>query len=205
MALSTYAELQTSIASWLQRADLTARIPDFITLAESQLSTDLDTYWQVARATCSTTADDQYITLPDDVLQIKGLLLTNGDTTKPLKLLSLTALSSTYTDGSAGLPVAYAQVGNQLKIGPIPDAIYTMELIYKQRIPALADNNTTNWLLTNFPNAYLWASLLAAQPFIINDPRLATFGQLYTQTINSANRTMYNTNVPDGGMRMRRV
>ena len=35
MALVNYSDLKTSIADWLNRSDLTATIPDFITLAES--------------------------------------------------------------------------------------------------------------------------------------------------------------------------
>ena len=33
MAISTYAELKTAIASWLDREDLTDIIPDFIALS----------------------------------------------------------------------------------------------------------------------------------------------------------------------------
>ncbi len=43
MALSTYAELKTSIGDWLNRADLTAVIPDFISLAEAQVERTLRT------------------------------------------------------------------------------------------------------------------------------------------------------------------
>jgi len=39
--ITTYAELQTSIATWLVRDDLTAIIPDFITLAESKFKRDI--------------------------------------------------------------------------------------------------------------------------------------------------------------------
>ena len=35
MAITTYAELQTAVASWLDRDDRTSEIPDFITLAEA--------------------------------------------------------------------------------------------------------------------------------------------------------------------------
>src|ERR1041385_5455227 len=38
MSLDTYTNLQSSIAGWLNRMDLTDRIPDFITLAEAQMT-----------------------------------------------------------------------------------------------------------------------------------------------------------------------
>jgi hypothetical protein len=34
----TYAGLQASVADWLNRADLTAVVPDFIAMAEAQIS-----------------------------------------------------------------------------------------------------------------------------------------------------------------------
>jgi hypothetical protein len=38
MAISTYTDLKTSIASWLNRDDLTSVIPDFISLAEAGIN-----------------------------------------------------------------------------------------------------------------------------------------------------------------------
>jgi len=38
MSIATYSELQTAVADWMHRTDLTAKIPDFITLAESRIN-----------------------------------------------------------------------------------------------------------------------------------------------------------------------
>ena len=38
MALGTFTELKDAIADWLDRSDLTARIPDFIALAEARIN-----------------------------------------------------------------------------------------------------------------------------------------------------------------------
>ena len=37
MALTTYAELKTSVGDWLNRTDLAAAISDFVSLAEAQI------------------------------------------------------------------------------------------------------------------------------------------------------------------------
>ena len=58
MAIGTYAELQTAVANWLGRDDLTARIPEFIDLAEARLSRELETREQEKRATASTAGSD---------------------------------------------------------------------------------------------------------------------------------------------------
>ena len=38
MAINTYSTLQTAVANWLDRDDLTARIPEFIALAETRIN-----------------------------------------------------------------------------------------------------------------------------------------------------------------------
>ena len=38
MAISNYTELKTAVANWLDRDDLTDRIPEFIALAESRFN-----------------------------------------------------------------------------------------------------------------------------------------------------------------------
>ena len=38
MALTTNADLQAAIADWLNRSDLSAQIPDFLTLAQLKIN-----------------------------------------------------------------------------------------------------------------------------------------------------------------------
>ena len=53
MAITTYSELKTSIANWLNRDDLTTQIPDFISLAEENASL-LVRHWRMEnRATAA--------------------------------------------------------------------------------------------------------------------------------------------------------
>ena len=41
MAITTYSELQSAVADWLNRDDLTSVIPNFIELAEADLTRNL--------------------------------------------------------------------------------------------------------------------------------------------------------------------
>ena len=66
MPLTNYTELKASIADTLNRTDLTAVIPDFIRLAEAQLSRDLRHWRMEDRATA--TVDTQYTALPLDFI-----------------------------------------------------------------------------------------------------------------------------------------
>lgn len=186
MSITNYSELQASVASWLNRSDLTVNIPDFITLAEAQLSTDLKTRAMEAKVTLSTVAGTKTVALPSDMLEMRRLQVA-GTYNQPLSYRSPDELSIDYAANGSGQPVVFTVVGSNVELAPIPDAVYSLELTYQQRIPALSDANTTNWLLTSWPNAYLYASLLAATPFIMNDERLATWGQLYSAATESIN------------------
>jgi hypothetical protein len=89
MALTTYAELKTSIGDWLNRADLTAVIPDFISLAEAQVERTLRTRQMIVRANAS--FDAQYGAVPADFLETKSLKLTSTNPQTPLSFLSIDA------------------------------------------------------------------------------------------------------------------
>lgn len=186
MAITDYASLQSSVANWLHRADLTAQIPDFISIAEANLSADLVARPMEVRTSLTTTASSAYVDLPGDMLEMVRLLLQTNPVV-PLKYASADGLAADYPSSQTGRPAVFSVIGNQLQLAPIPDSAYTLELTYQQRIPALSNSNTTNWLLSSWPNAYLYGALCAAQPFLMNDSRLPTFQALYKEAVDGIN------------------
>lgn len=186
MSIATYSDLQTAVANWLHRSDLTALIPDFIMIAEARLSGDLQARTMETRTTLTTTAGNAYVTVPSDLLEMHRLIIK----TDPVQVLSYRSpdeLQTDYPYSTTGKPAVFAILGSEMQLAPIPDAVYTLELAYKQRIPALSSTNTTNWLLTQWPNAYLFGALCAAQPYIANDDRLVTFKALYQEAVDGIN------------------
>ena len=73
MALSTYSELQTEIASWLDRSDLTAQIPTFIKLAEARINRTLRVRAMETVVQHTMVGLSKRIALPSDYLQMRGL------------------------------------------------------------------------------------------------------------------------------------
>ena len=186
MSISTYTDLQTSVANWLHRSDLNALIPDFIALAESKLSGDLQARSMEVRTTLTTTAGNAYVTLPTDMLEMHRLTV-KSDPVYVLSYRSPDELQQDYPYTTTGKPAVFAILGSEMQLAPIPDSAYTLELVYKQRIPALSNSNTSNWLLAQWPNAYLYGALCAAQPYIANDQRLPTFQALYQEAVDGIN------------------
>ena len=90
MAITTYAELKTAVADWLNRSDLTAVIPSFIALAESHFNQEerLRNQKSIVRATA--TFNQEYEALPGDYLEM--LNLTN-QTTVPFQKMQFLSLN----------------------------------------------------------------------------------------------------------------
>lgn len=201
MAVTDYTELKASIADWLDRDDLTNQIPDFITFAEKQMQRQVRHYKMVERS--SGALDSQYSAVPADWLETIRFGISSGDTFT----LSLTTLSDLMTrrqntQNSVGRPQYYAHVGETFELFPTPDATYTMELVYYQEIPALSASQTTNWLLTDAPDAYVYGALTQAAPFLGEDERVQTWAQLYANAITSLNAASDRTKQTSAGMRI---
>ena len=176
MAITNYSELQTAVGSWLNRSDLSSNIPDFITLAEASFNRVLRTRNQITRATSS--VSEQYVALPTDLIELFNIQV-NTDPIKRLEQVSLDKADDLRSaNSSSGTPAYFAITGNNIELIPTPNDTKTIEIIYYAKITALSDSNTSNWLLTNYPDIYLYGSLVQAEPFLMNDERIGTWGSL---------------------------
>ena len=183
MALSTYAELKTSIGDWLNRSDLTTAIPDFISLAEAQIERTLRTRQMIVRANAS--FDAQYGAVPSDFLETKSLKLTSTNPQTPLSFLSIDALDNEAANYTAsGKPKFFGVVGGQFRIVPTPDSNYTTELTYYAKLTKLSSSVASNWLLSSSPDIYLYGALLQAAPYLQDDARIQTWATLYERALN---------------------
>ena len=177
MALTTYAELKTSVGDWLNRSDLTTAIPDFISLAEAQIERNLRTRQMIVRSTASLSTE--YSAVPDDFLEAKTFKLdTNPPTPMQFETIdSMDNLSTVYT--ASGKPAYFSVVGGQFRFVPTPDTTYTGEVTYYAKLSKLSASNTTNWLLTAAPDIYLYGSLMQAAPYLQDDARITVWAALY--------------------------
>ncbi|MES2637558.1 MAG: hypothetical protein V4605_09550 [Pseudomonadota bacterium] len=159
MALDTYANLQTSIINFAHRADLNALIPDFIRLAEDKIYATLESKRQDLRSTLATVANQENVSLPSDYMDIRSLSISLNNETGTLDYYPPDQYETQYPDDFTGMPKVYTIVNTSIYLKPIPDAVYSLTLIYTASLTALSTGNPTNWLLTKYPSIYLHASL----------------------------------------------
>jgi hypothetical protein len=157
MAITTYAELQDAIASWLARDELTAYIPDFITLFEAAAARRLKVRLQ--ESTTTLTPSSGVATVPSDYLGHRRVTWTG----EPIQELSYVTppLYAGYLNSGSGIPTVFTIEGSSLRVAPSNDTALTFD--YYARTAAVS--GTLNWLFTNHPDAYLFGSLCEANAF----------------------------------------
>ena len=183
MAIGTYAELQTAVANWLDRDDLTDRIPEFIALAEARFNRVLRLRSMETKQTASTAAGQRNYALPADYIQMRNFQLN----TSPLTVLSYVTpeiYDRLWGGSTSGIPRFYTILSDEVSLGPIPGSVTTMEMLFYKRFTNLSTSNVRNWLLTYAPDVYLYASMLEAEPFIMNDARVPLWGQALDRAVS---------------------
>jgi hypothetical protein len=177
MALTTYSELQTSVANWLNRSDLSAVIPDFITMAEKRLDKDPRLRQIGAR---SFVAVENYA-LPTDFRSIVSLYHDGTSVYAPIMVVSPDELANRKGSGAVGVPRYAAVITDTspptLRFAPDVSGNYTLKMTYERTIEALSGTNPSNTLLTDAPEIYLYAALSEAEGYLQEDQRVALWEQ----------------------------
>jgi len=183
MSFTTYAELQTAIAGYLARSDLTTEITDFIRLAETRLRRDLRIRQMLTSATITCTPAVATVAIPSGFLQVSDFVVS-GNPVQPLTYESSALFSRNSRTMDAGKPKTYTVLASTFRLAPIPDSAITLTLIYSAAPDFLSVTNTSNTFLTVCPDLLLYASLLEAEPYLMNDARINTWGTMFDRALN---------------------
>jgi hypothetical protein len=197
MAIGTYAQLQSAVADWAARADLSPRMADYITMAEARFNRELRVRQMETEATVTMTEGTG--TLPTDFLAMKRVTY-QGDPVRELYYQTPAYLQDAYPDTTASDPVVYTLEGLSIKVRPITST--SVKLLYWQKIPALADDATTNWLLTAHPDLYLAATLAEVAQW---EPDIPDAARYEARTVELIERVSRLSAQAPGQMQIRNV
>lgn len=162
MALANYTDLKTSIETWLARsgdATITGNAADLVTMAEARINRDLIALRinQVDNTSLTGSVGSRNLTLPSDYLAPISLWLTTNGTDDYLRPI---VIGSMPLGTSNGTPQAWGIDGTNIALDVPCDQAHTFKFRYYARLDIAAD--TTNWLLTNYPDVYVYATLFEA-------------------------------------------
>lgn len=156
MTIGSYSDLNTAVANWTARADLTSRIPEGIVLCEAKINRYLKTRSMVTKS-ANFSITGEYVAVPTNFGGVKSFYL-NTNPASALDFMADELMTESFL-GQSGQPKAYNVQGTNFRFGPVPDATYTATLVYYLYVPALTASAATNWVILNHPDAYLYGVL----------------------------------------------
>lgn len=161
MSLDTYANLKLEVAEWAGHANLdvtSGGVDTFIDVTEAWLNRNLRVEQMLVQNDALTVSATGVVTHPSDWLAWKRITILDA----PMIDLPAHSEASAYlldNSNSSGTPACHIVRGSSTQVWPVPDATYVYRGIYYGKIPALSGSQTTNWLLTAYPDAYLYGCL----------------------------------------------
>lgn len=190
-----YAGLQTSIANWAARSDgaISDEIPNFIAFATDSFNHGIPManiaplrVREMLTGPYTNTITSGVGTLPNDFLQVKDAV-SLASINRPLSYITTGYVGQAYPDSAAGLSNSYTIIGNSIYVYPTNST--SVGLTYYQKIPALSNSVTSNWLLAKLPSLYLHASLYHLGLFTKDNELIQRSSALVANMIDGLNMT----------------
>ena len=198
MAINTYATLQTAVSNWLDRSDLTDRIPEFIALAEARMNRTLRLAIMLNIDETTLGGADKLVggtrdySLPSGYLQMVDFHLRTDPITT-LSYLTPENMNRMWAGSTSGKTVAYTIFSDnasgtpvkKVRLGPAPASAYDYSIMFYKKIDALSAGSPTGQMLTDNPDVYLYGALLEAEPFLMNDSRVQLWATAFQESLRA--------------------
>ncbi|MEM7003121.1 MAG: hypothetical protein AAF529_20200 [Pseudomonadota bacterium] len=191
MAISTYAELVAAITTHLAD-DLQGQVDNFITLAEASHKRDIRVRAMKKTATLTLAQNATTVALPADFLDLHYLRLNAPTGHTGRKYWEFDQVDLGYIEENAithACRPRYFSFEDSIETNAPADIAYTLTLTYYAPFTPLQMTNpaSTNWLLQNAPDAYLYGALAATALYLHQDERLQTWVGLYRAAVDGLN------------------
>lgn len=186
MAISNYGELKTEVLSWNWGRN-SARVDSFCRLAHADINKRLQ--GTPTHVTVDYPITTQRQAAPADMKAAGGRLYIEGSSEFALTQASPDQIADQNAFfPSGGQPSHYAIESDDdgllyFVFAPAPTQSYTGKLLYERRHDFFADDAATNFILTTWPNVYLYGALLQAALYADDDARVTKFGALFDKEI----------------------
>lgn len=190
-----YAEIQTEVANFLNRSDLTIQIKTWINQAMREAergavvidNKEIIINWNHMKKRQTTSSGDVYITNVANMKSIRWLkILRDGQYYDLDKYDADTAMILYPTFGGAkGQPKIYAFMEEQseIMVRPDPDQSYAYDIGFVQYTANLSGAADINWWTSNAEDVLIYGALIHSAPYIAHDERMAIWEKEYEKRI----------------------
>lgn len=184
----TYTTLQAEVAAYLARGNLTSKIPGFITRGENLLNSRLNVIAMESIQSMTLSSGSATIAFSAIATRIREMRRVwrqvNDVYQEMVKLNSKQFLDQRTTQ--TGEPTFWTVMGETVYFDQTADQSYTLQGHIVRGFDIATDS--TNWLSENHEEAYLYAALCQAEPYIKNDARLVLWKSLLDEAIADIKR-----------------
>lgn len=168
----TYDELVTNIRNYMETDSnvlSNSVINTFILMTENKILREIDLEVFRQNAIGSLTAGNRFLTMPNDILTHRYMLVRNSGTNEETFLdFRDVSFVKEYWENSTelGFPKYYAVWNeNTFVVAPTPNLSYSVELGYIRKPAGLSSSNQNTWLSVNAPEVLLYGCLVQAYSY----------------------------------------
>lgn len=187
---TTFAGWQAYIRDWLAADEFTeAQLNYFLDLAQLRLNREMESYGMEADTQVTLATATPFL-ITSLVADFKKIRLVSIPDVGPLDVLAINEIKAkleTNKNADASCPKNYCIDAGKLYIYPAQDVGQKIDIFYYKKIPYLSSGNPTNVFSTDYPDALLYASLLAAAPYMREDQDKPVWEGNYTVALVTAN------------------
>jgi len=188
MSLDTYDNLKLEIIDWSHRDDMDQRIDTFIDIAEAEMLSNvvepLQLRGEETLVAFATSITDRFVALPSGFQSMRKvrIQIVDGESYE----LEYRTPSQLNILSSVGMP-RFFTVTDQIEMERVSDQVYAGEFQYIQDFTALSDANTSNTVLANHPNVYLFGALWALYRHVNQEDEATRYYVDFINAIKGAN------------------
>jgi len=200
--MSTYLELKEDIASWLDRDDLTSKVPTFVKLALNKINRLLKIFEMETIATTALSSDIYY-ELPPSFKSMRNIYISIDSIN--YKLTYVTPKQMILYSSNCSIPEAYTIVDGAIKLNKGYDGTGYLVMSYYKLYSMFEDDTDTNWLLENAYDLVLYGSLASAEGYVFEDERIGIWKTLFDEIVNELNESAEEARYSGDDLRSRSV
>ena len=180
-----YTELKTNINDICEQTFTDDELALFTEQAEQKIYSSVQIPALRKNQTGNLTLNNEYLTMPSDMLFVYSLAIINGSDYVYLLNKDVNFMREAYPNpATTGAPVHYALFDQtSLIVGPTPDANYSSEIHFGYYPESIVTAGTT-WLGTEFDSALLNGALMEAIRFQKGEADMFTmYEKFYIQSM----------------------
>lgn len=195
MSITTYAELKTAIANWLEDSTLTSRIPEFIALAQAKLyrgQMGPMGQWIVPPlrirdmvTTANITITSGTGSLPSGWLEFQRLWVDTAGRPTLKYLPAQTFYDDANAHETSGDVIYYTLEGVTIRTAPAVSD--TIKSVHYAKFTAMSADGDADWVVTNAPHVYMHGALAEAWGYKLDGEQEAKHMGLFSQAVKALN------------------